>query len=60
MPVLEIARHYSYASVPTIKRFSDSRSFIRGLMGPFGSGKSSGCVIELVKWAKRQPLIDGK
>jgi hypothetical protein len=57
---LEIVREYSYAHAPTIKRFSQSRAFIRGLMGPFGSGKSSGCVIELVKWAKRQPLVNGK
>lgn len=57
---LEIVRTYSYASVPTVKRFSQSRAFIRGLMGPFGSGKSSGCVIELVKWASRQPLVNGK
>jgi hypothetical protein len=58
--VTEIRRDYSYASVPTIKRFSQSRAEIRGLMGPFGSGKSSGCVIELVKWASRQHLIEGK
>lgn len=57
---LEIVRRYSYASVPTIKRFSQSKAFIRGLMGPFGSGKSSGCVMELVKLAKRQPLVDGR
>jgi hypothetical protein len=57
---LEIVRRYSYASVPTVKRFSQSKAFIRGLMGPFGSGKSSGCVMELVKLASRQPLIDGK
>jgi hypothetical protein len=57
---LEIRRDYCYASVPTIKRFSQSRAFIRGLMGPFGSGKSSGCVIELIKLAQRQPLIGGK
>jgi len=58
---LEIVRQYSYASVPTVKRFSASRAFIRGLMGPFGSGKSSGCVIDLVKWAKRQHVqADGK
>jgi hypothetical protein len=56
----EIVRQYSYDSVPTIKRFSQSRAFIRGLMGPFGSGKSSGCVIELVRLAKRQLLVDGK
>lgn len=51
---------YSYASVPTIKQFTQSRKFIRGLMGPFGSGKSSGCVIELVKWAARQSVHNGK
>lgn len=51
---------YSYSDVPTIKRFSQSRKFIRGLMGPFGSGKSSGCVIEIAKWAARQPLHNGK
>ena len=51
---LEVVRDYSYASVPTIKRFSQSRAFIRGLMGPFGSGKSSGRVIELVKLALGQ------
>jgi hypothetical protein len=58
---VEIVRRYSYASVPTIKRFSESRAFIRGIMGPFGSGKSSGCVMELVKLAKRQHIqADGK
>jgi hypothetical protein len=57
----EIVRRYSYASVPTIKRFSQSRAFIRGLMGPFGSGKSSGCVIDLVRWSSRQHRqADGK
>ena len=58
---IEISRRYSYASVPTLKRFSQSRAFIRGLMGPFGSGKSSGCVIDIVKWSARQHLqVDGK
>ena len=34
---------------------------MRGLLGPFGSGKSAGCVIELVKMANRQvPGPDGK
>lgn len=52
---------YGYDAVPTIKAFSQSDKFMRGLMGPFGSGKSSGCVIELVKLAKRQPKqADGK
>ncbi len=51
---------YSYAHVPTIKRMSQSRAFVRGLMGPFGSGKSSGCVIEIPKWGARQNLFQGK
>jgi hypothetical protein len=52
---------YEYKHAPTIKRFSQSRKFIRGLMGPFGSGKSSGCAIELVKWGSRQKVqADGK
>jgi hypothetical protein len=50
---------YDYALVPTIGRFSQSRKFIRGLMGPFGSGKSSGCVMDIVQWAARQPDVDG-
>ena len=45
---------YDYSDAPTIERFSECRKFIRALMGPFGSGKSSGCVIELVQWAARQ------
>lgn len=52
---------FDYSAAPTIKRFSQSRKFLRGLMGPFGSGKSSGCCIELVKWGKRQHIqADGK
>ncbi len=47
---------FNYADAPTIKKFSQSNKFIRGLMGPFGSGKSSGCVIELVKIAQKQPM----
>jgi hypothetical protein len=51
---------YSYKDVPVIKEFSDDNSFIRGLMGPFGSGKSSGCVIEVIKRSLQQvPSRDG-
>src|SRR5687768_14540235 len=45
---------FSYKPVPTVKEFSQSRKFIQGLMGPFGSGKSSGCVIKLVELAAQQ------
>lgn len=51
---------YDYGDVPTVKQFSQSRKFLRGLMGPFGSGKSSGCVIELVTWGARQNEHNGK
>jgi hypothetical protein len=51
---------YSYKDVPTIKRFAKTNKFIRGLMGPFGSGKSSGCVVEIVRRAHKQiPGPDG-
>lgn len=45
---------YDYAPVPTVKTFSNDNSFIRGLMGPFGSGKSSGCVTEIIRRAHAQ------
>jgi hypothetical protein len=50
---------YDYGPVPTIEAFSRSKAFIRGLMGPFGSGKSSGCVMELVQLAAKQPAVNG-
>jgi len=51
---------YDYADVPTIRDFSRDNSFIRGLMGPFGSGKSSGCVIDILRRANEQtPGPDG-
>ena len=52
---------YSYEHVPTVKRFAKSKKRWRGLMGPFGSGKSSGCVMELVRMGHMQKPspIDG-
>lgn len=51
---------YSYRDVPTIERFSNSNSFIRGIRGPFGSGKSSGCAVELVnRGLEQRPGPDG-
>ncbi|MGE4412087.1 MAG: LAGLIDADG family homing endonuclease [Candidatus Caldatribacteriota bacterium] len=40
---------YSYEKVPTIRRFALSNKRWRGLMGPFGSGKSSGCLMEIIR-----------
>ena len=52
---------YDYRHVPTIERFSESNAFKRALMGPFGSGKSSGCVMEIIKrgMAQTPSPIDG-
>jgi hypothetical protein len=45
----------------TIRDFHRSSAFVRGIMGPFGSGKSSGCVVEILRRAKKQaPGPDGK
>lgn len=40
---------YYYSSVPTICRFALSNKRIRCLSGPIGSGKTSGCIIEIVR-----------
>ena len=60
-PAVDYSVKYDYSDVPTIYTFSqDNRSIMRGLMGPFGSGKSSGCIMEIVKRAKEQaPGRDG-
>ena len=51
---------FDYDDAPTIAKFSLDPNFVRGLMGPFGSGKSSGCVIEIIKLALAQkPQHDG-
>jgi hypothetical protein len=51
---------YDYEDVPTIKKFALDNSRVRCLMGSFGSGKSSGCVIEIVRRAHEQrPSPDG-
>jgi hypothetical protein len=51
---------FDYTDVPTIKRFALSNKRVRCLMGPFSSGKSSGCVIEIVRLAHAQkPAQDG-
>jgi hypothetical protein len=51
---------YDYEDVPTIRKFAQSNKRIRGLMGAFGSGKSSGCVMEIIRRAHEQaPSADG-
>jgi hypothetical protein len=51
---------FNYDDVPTIKRFALSDKRVRCLMGPFSSGKSSGCVIEIIRRSQMQaPGPDG-
>lgn len=51
---------YDYSQVPTIGAFTNSDAFVRALIGPFGSGKSSGCVVEFPYRAQMQrPGLDG-
>jgi hypothetical protein len=45
---------YSYDCVPTIREFAGDNSFFRSLMGPLGSGKSSGSVVEIIRRAQAQ------
>ncbi len=46
--------NYDYSDAPTLQRFSRSRKRVRGVVGPFGSGKSSACVIDIYRKACEQ------
>lgn len=49
-----------YNAPPTLSRFLDSDAFIRCVVGPVGSGKSSACVMEILRRAMEQrPGPDG-
>jgi len=51
---------YTYKDVPTLQQFSRDDSRIRAVMGPFGSGKSSAMVMEIMSRAQKQaPDADG-
>jgi len=45
---------YSYRDASTLKQFSDSRKRIRLIVGPFRSGKSSACSVEVYTKACEQ------
>jgi len=47
--------NYSYQYAPTLKRFNRSNKRIKAVLGPFGSGKSSACVMELFQGMCNQP-----
>ena len=44
----------NYKAYPTSVKFHKDRSFVRGIMGPFGSGKSVSCCFEIFQKAQEQ------
>lgn len=50
----------NYVATPTNSRFHNCNDFVRGLVGPIGSGKSVACVLEIILRAQQQePGRDG-
>jgi hypothetical protein len=50
----------NYAAPPTVGRMMDSAAFARFIIGPVGSGKTTGCIFEILKRAVQQhPGPDG-
>ena len=51
---------YDYSSVPTLRKFALCDDRVRCVLGPFGSGKSSAMVMEIIRRAHMQkPGPDG-
>ena len=51
----------TYNASKTLSEFHKSDAFVRGLMGPIGSGKSVGCVAEMMLRSREQrPFYNGK
>lgn len=51
---------YNYDDVPTLRRFALCNKRVKAAMGPFGSGKSSAMVMEIIRRANEQePGPDG-
>ncbi len=44
----------NYSAPPTLSGFMDSNAFVRVIRGPIGSGKSSGCDIEILQRSANQ------
>lgn len=55
-----MSEHRLYVPGPTLLRFHNDDSLVRGVVGPVGSGKSVGCAMELLARSVRQaPHADG-
>lgn len=57
---MDRSKTLNYKASPTCARFHKDRSFVRGIRGAFGSGKSVACCFEIFMKAKEQmPCRDG-
>ena len=45
---------YTTKDAPTLADFHDCEDFVRGIMGPFGSGKSTACCMEILTRSMEQ------
>src|SRR6185312_1492769 len=46
--------HIEFNAPPTVASFMKSAAFFRGIAGPVGSGKTTGCIFELFRRACEQ------
>lgn len=51
--------NFDYHAEPTLARLHLSKSLVRYVKGPWGSGKSTGCVFDILMRAMRQQPKDG-
>ena len=49
----------NYSAEKTIAEFHADNSFVRGIRGPVGSGKSVGCCFEILQRAWLQKVHNG-
>lgn len=45
----------NYIAEPTAQQFHGHKGFVRGIMGPIGSGKSVACIMDIISHALSQP-----
>ncbi len=58
--VLKDSSIVNYEYSKTVGEFiEDDETFVKGIMGPIGSGKSVGCCWNLFKWAHQQKAYNG-
>lgn len=59
-PLVQAVRSVNYCASATLSKFHNSDAFVRCIMGPIGSGKSVGCIMEMmIKSCEQAPSEDG-